>query len=149
MSDEQGGRGNRFRHGGHFRLSLRPGKAKSFNARAAPDEPPVRSVSSADARKGASGGGGPHHGLLKHLSKDDLVLYQYGEIRTAPAEGHLSVCRGCRDRLRVMRLDVERLTPAPPGDPSRPPAPQKGAPRLPAWRRLLLRLALAGSARRG
>ncbi|HSE64758.1 MAG TPA: hypothetical protein VLG15_14205 [Thermoanaerobaculia bacterium] len=100
----------------------------------------VQSVSLADARKGARGGGGRQHpGLLKHLSKDDLVLYQYGEIRTAPAEGHLSVCRGCRDRLSAMRLDVERLVspPAGHGRRSAPPAsPPPAPPRLSVWRHL-------------
>jgi len=89
---------------------------------------------------------------MKHLHDDDLVLYQYGEIRTAPAEGHLRICRGCRDRLQTLALDLDRLSLAPPPPataswtasrrPSRPP-------RLAIWRRLLLRLAYAGTDRRG
>jgi hypothetical protein len=87
----------------------------------------------------------------KHLHDDDLVLYHYGEIRTAPAEGHLRICRGCRDRLQTLSLDLQRLSLAPP-----PPAtaswttPRNPSrrPRLAVWRRLLLRLAYAGTDRR-
>jgi hypothetical protein len=89
---------------------------------------------------------------LKHLHDDDLVLYSGGEIRTAPAKAHLHVCRGCRDRLRALELDLDRL--------SLPPEPAAVArsapavpPRLPAkpawWRRLLHRLAPARDDRRG
>jgi hypothetical protein len=89
---------------------------------------------------------------MRHLHDDDLVLYHYGEIRTAPAQRHLSICRGCRDRLQTLSLDIERLSLAPPppataswGVP-RSPSPR---PRLAVWRRLLLRLAYAGTDRRG
>jgi hypothetical protein len=69
---------------------------------------------------------------LKHLRDDDLVLYQDGEIRTAPAEKHLHVCRGCRDRLQALELQLSRLTfPPAAGDPPPPP-------KLPLWRRILL-----------
>ncbi|PYQ34364.1 MAG: hypothetical protein DMF54_05060 [Acidobacteria bacterium] len=88
----------------------------------------------------------------KHLHDDDLVLYHYGEIRTAPAEGHLRICRGCRDRLQMLSLDLDRLSLAPPPPATaswtasrRPPRP----PRRAFWRRLLLRLAYAGTERRG
>jgi RNA polymerase sigma-70 factor, ECF subfamily len=47
---------------------------------------------------------------LKHLRDDDLVLYQDGEIRTAPAERHLHVCRGCRERLQALDLELTRLS---------------------------------------
>jgi hypothetical protein len=81
---------------------------------------------------------------LKHLHDDDLVLYHYGEIRTAPAEGHLRICRGCRDRLRAMPFDPAVLKP-PPADFTRPPAGAKPRPeaarRSPGLlRRLLFRL---------
>jgi hypothetical protein len=88
---------------------------------------------------------------MKHLHNDDLVLYHYGEIRTAPAEGHLRICRGCRDRLQMLTLDLERLSLAspPPATASwtAPPSPSR-RPRLAVWRRLLLRLAYAGTDRR-
>jgi hypothetical protein len=90
-----------------------------------------------NARKGARGGGGRHHGLLKHLSNDDLTLYHYREIRTAPAEKHLSVCRGCRDRLSAIALDPEALTPRSAGPSPKPP--EKPRARIPLWRRLLFR----------
>ena len=101
------------------------------------DGTPSRSVFSTNARKGARGGGGRHHGLLKHLSKDDLTLYHFREIRTAPAEKHLSLCRGCRDRLAAISLDVGRLIP-PPGTTAPPPSPPEAPrPKAPLWRRLL------------
>ena len=81
---------------------------------------------------------------MKHLHDDDLVLYHYGEIRTAPAEGHLRICRGCRDRLRAMPFDPSVLKP-PPVDFARPvarpePSPE-ATPRRPGLlRRFLLRL---------
>ncbi|MEO8350054.1 MAG: hypothetical protein ABI610_14195 [Acidobacteriota bacterium] len=91
---------------------------------------------------------------MKHLHDDDLVLYHYGEIRTAPAEGHLRICRGCRDRLQSMPLDPSALIP-PPADftrparaerqPHPPPVVQKTVGFL---RRFLHRLALPGSGRR-
>ncbi len=96
---------------------------------------------------------------MKHLHDDDLVLYHYGEIRTAPAEGHLSICRGCRDRLAAMRLDLEKLSLAPPERIAmRPPGPAEAPrpvprasprPRPSLVRRLLLFLAFAGTDRRG
>jgi hypothetical protein len=64
---------------------------------------------------------------LKHLHDDDLVLYHYGEIRTAPAEGHLRICRGCRDRLRSIPFDPSTLKP-PPADFVRPLASPAAAP---------------------
>lgn len=81
---------------------------------------------------------------MKHLHDDDLVLYHYGEIRTAPAEGHLRICRGCRDRLRSMPFDPAVLKP-PPADFTRPAAgPKTGSaptPRPPGLlRRFLFRL---------
>jgi len=89
---------------------------------------------------------------IRHLHDDDLVLYHYGEIRTAPAQGHLRICRGCRDRLQTLTLDLERLSlaPPPPATASRT-APQSPSrrPRLAVWRRLLLRLAYAGTDRQG
>ncbi len=72
---------------------------------------------------------------MKHLADDDLVLYQDGEIRTAPAERHLHVCRGCRDRLQALDLEIDRLK-KPPSHGLAPPPPK-----LAAWRRLLRRLA--------
>jgi len=71
---------------------------------------------------------------LKHLRDDDLVLYQDGEIRTAPAERHLHVCRGCRDRLQALDLELSRL--------SLPPA-APATRKVPAWRRFLRRVGLA------
>jgi hypothetical protein len=71
---------------------------------------------------------------LKHLRDDDLVLYQDGEIRTAPAERHLHVCRGCRDRLQALDLELTRLS-----FPPEAPATKK----VPAWRRFLQRVGLA------
>jgi hypothetical protein len=48
-----------------------------------------------------------------------------------------------------MRLDVERLAPAPGAEASpATPAPRNASRRLPAWRRLVLRLALSGFPRR-
>jgi hypothetical protein len=88
---------------------------------------------------------------LKHLRDDDLVLYHDGEIRTAPAERHLHVCRGCRDRLAILDLELSRLSlpraaqPLPPPSAGIAPRP----PKLPAWRRLFRRLACPGSFRRG
>jgi hypothetical protein len=84
---------------------------------------------------------------LKHLHDDDLVLYHYGEIRTAPAEGHLRICRGCRDRLRSMPFDPAALTP-PPADFTRPPRATPQPSRLGLFRRLLLKLAFSGAGRR-
>ncbi|MDQ5857614.1 MAG: hypothetical protein M3542_04960 [Acidobacteriota bacterium] len=90
---------------------------------------------------------------MKHLHDDDLVLYHYGEIRTAPAEGHLRICRGCRDRLQSMPFDPSALTP-PPAHFTRPTRAE-AEPNPPSFpqvhgflRRLLLRLAFAGSGRR-
>ena len=60
---------------------------------------------------------------MKHLGDDDLVLYQDGEIRTAPAERHLHVCRGCRDRLQALDLEIDRLK-KPPSARPRPVAPE-------------------------
>jgi len=71
---------------------------------------------------------------LKHLRDDDLVLYQDGEIRTAPAERHLHVCRGCRDRLQALDRRVSRMTLPPAAGPPSPPR------RLSLWQRLLKRL---------
>jgi hypothetical protein len=71
---------------------------------------------------------------LKHLRDDDLVLYQDGEIRTAPAERHLHVCRGCRDRLQALDLELTRL--------SLPPA-APATRKVPVWRRFLRRVGLA------
>ncbi|HEX9286232.1 MAG TPA: hypothetical protein VF999_03080 [Thermoanaerobaculia bacterium] len=89
---------------------------------------------------------------MKHLRDDDLVLYHYGEIRTAPVENHLAICRDCRNRLRTLTLDIDRLSfaPPPPATASRI-APEISArrPRLAVWRRLLLLLAYAGTDRRG
>lgn len=78
---------------------------------------------------------------MKHLGDDDLVLYQDGEIRTEPAEKHLHICRGCRDRLQALDLELDRL--------KKPPAPVLAPPppKLTAWRRLLRRLAGGISAR--
>jgi hypothetical protein len=81
---------------------------------------------------------------LKHLHDDDLVLYHYGEIRTAPAEGHLRICRGCRERLSAMPFDPAVLKP-PPADFTRPIARPEPSPEAPPrrpglLRRLLLRL---------
>jgi hypothetical protein len=112
------------------------------------DELLVASVPPVNAWKGARGGGGRHPGLLKHLSRDDLVLYHYGEIRTAPAEAHLSVCRDCSDRLRAMRRDLERLTLPPRADGGGAAERASNSGRPSVWRRLLARLALAGSDRR-
>jgi hypothetical protein len=78
---------------------------------------------------------------LKHLRDDDLVLYQDGEIRTAPAERHLYLCRGCRERLQVLELEMRRLSAAPAAAPPLEEGrrPTRG---LPAWRRFLQRLGL-------
>lgn len=89
---------------------------------------------------------------LKHLHDDDLVLYHYGEIRTAPAEGHLRICRGCRDRLRSMPFDPSALTP-PPADFQKPTrAERKVHPPLGRTvgflHRFLRRLASTGAGRR-
>lgn len=85
---------------------------------------------------------------MKHPREDDLVLYRYGEIRTAPVERHVSICRGCRDRLRTMKLDPDLLSPAPPPTRYAPRVPPATPPRpLPFWRRLLLLLAPAGTRR--
>ena len=65
---------------------------------------------------------------VKHLGDDDLVLYQDGEIRTAPAERHLHVCRGCRDRLQALDLEIDRLKKPPsPGLAPPPPSSRPGA----------------------
>lgn len=84
------------------------------------------------AWKGA-GGGGPHPGLLRHLSRDDLVLHHYGEVRTAPTERHLAECPTCRERLRALRRDLQ--------EPSNHAA--LSPPRPPIWRRILLALGSA------
>jgi hypothetical protein len=81
---------------------------------------------------------------LKHLHDDDLVLYHYGEIRTAPAEGHLRICRGCRERLNAMPFDPAVLKP-PPADFTRriahvEPSPEAPPRRPGLLRRLLVRL---------
>src|SRR6476659_3100994 len=87
---------------------------------------------------------------LKHLHDDDLVLYSGGEIRTAPAPEHLHVCRGCRDRLRALELDPDRLSLPPDREAvaTRPAPAAPPVPREPPWwrrlRRLLDRLAPAG-----
>ncbi len=88
---------------------------------------------------------------MRHLHDDDLVLYHYGEIRTAPAEVHLSICRGCRERLQTLSLDIERLSLAPlqPALATLSAARNPLRPRLAVWRRLLLLLAYAGTDRRG
>ena len=98
-------------------------------------------------------GGHPAHARrLKHLHDDDLVLYSGGEIRTAPAQAHLHVCRGCRDRLRALELDVDRLSLSS-GRGEAPTGPAPVAPLLPRkpawWRRLLDRLVPAGDRRGG
>ncbi|HZI65572.1 MAG TPA: hypothetical protein VFF17_03310 [Thermoanaerobaculia bacterium] len=84
---------------------------------------------------------------MKHLHDDDLVLYHYGEIRTAPAEGHLRICRGCRDRLRSMPFDPSALTP-PPADLRSPARERKVQPppvrTVGFLRRLLRRLVPPG-----
>src|SRR6478672_8025518 len=86
-----------------FSLSPMPREALQFRAaatrqRARPYRIEDEGGHPADARR------------LKHLHDDDLVLYSGGEIRTAPAQAHLHVCRGCRDRLRALELDVGRLS---------------------------------------
>ena len=76
---------------------------------------------------------------LKHLHDDDLVLYHYGEIRTAPAETHLRICRGCRDRLRSMPFDPASFTP-PPAELRPRVKPEPDRPRAARPRGLFLRL---------
>jgi hypothetical protein len=143
MRDEKDRRGSSRFHPAHSPVFPTPAGSGQFH-RGGADEMPLPSVPSGNGKKGAQGGGGRTARSLTHLSRDDLVLYHYREIRTAPAEEHLGACRICRDRLG--RIEHEEL--ARPAAEGRPAFTSPSRPRLPIWRRLLLLLAFVGSGRR-